>query len=175
MRRLAEIDRLKLVGLLADRLAFERAAAIRYGEILTRLADAEPAVQRIVPRLEQQLADERAQAAWLERELQRLEAPIDRVRAHVERTQVDCDALFGDRGSTVVELVRSLHRLELGDVAAWELLTAVAARADDEPARRAFSAIADGERAHLAFVERVAVELAVNDALGWPVTLPIAP
>lgn len=175
MRRLAEIDRLKLVGLLADRLAFERAAAIRYGETLARLAGAEPAVQRILPRLELQLADERAHASWLERELHRLDAPIEQVRAHVERMQVDCDALFGDRGNSVLDLVRSLHRLEIGDVAAWEILTAVAARADDEPARRAFAAIAEGERAHLAFIERVTVELAVNDALGWPVTLPIAP
>ena len=175
MRRLAEIDRLKLVGLLADRLAFERAAAARYGEALTLLGEAEPALRRIVPRLELQLADERAHASWLERELQRLEAPIERVRAHLERMQPECDALFGDRSHGVLALVRSLHRLELGDVAGWELLTAVAARADDEPARRAFSAIAEGERAHLVFIERVSVELAVNDALGWPVTLPIAP
>lgn len=71
--------------------------------------------------------------------------------------------------------MRALVRLEHADADAWEILVEVAARAGDEPARGAFARRRDEERAHARFVHRVLVELTVNDALGIPVTLPIAP
>jgi hypothetical protein len=175
MRTLAEIDRKKLVGMLADRLAFERAAAARYRAVLPELRGAEPAVLRIVPRLEQQLVEEEDHARWLEAELTRLEAPLELVRAPAERGQRDCDALFGDRGGSVIELVSALHRLELGDLEGWDLLVAVAERAGDEPARRELGLRRGEEARHVEYLHRVLVELAVNHALGHPVTLPAAP
>jgi hypothetical protein len=74
-----------------------------------------------------------------------------------------------------LELVRGLLRLELADADGWEILVEVAARAGDEPARSALARRRDEERGHARFLHRVLVELTVNDTLGHPVTLPIAP
>ncbi len=175
MRVLATIDRLKLVGMLADRLAFGRAAPARYDEVIEELRRAEPAVQRIVPRLEQQRADETASATWLQDRLHTLEAPVEQVRARGELVAVECVALFGDRGRSVFEMVRSLHRLGMADVEAWELMAKVAERGGDEPARKELSARRDEERGHMRFLERVLVVLAVNEVLGYPVSLPVSP
>ncbi len=173
--RCKTIDRNKLAGLLADRLAFERAAAEHYAAVLPLLRAAEPAVERIVPQLEQQLLEEQEHARWLEAQLARLRAEPELVRAHLERTRAAHAALLGERGASVLELISSLHRLEIADVDGWELLAAVAARAADEPARRDLGARCEAEQRHRRFVHRVLVELAVNQTIGEPVTLPIAP
>ncbi|HEX6837952.1 MAG TPA: hypothetical protein VF334_15345 [Polyangia bacterium] len=175
MRRLAEIDRGKLVGILADRLGFERAAVARYRVVVAELERAEPAVQRIVPRLGQQLGEKSEHVTWLQGELHRLEAPYETVRARSEQAQRDCERLFGDGAPSALEMLRGLGRLELADADAWEILVDVAARAGDEPARSGFARRRDEERGHARFLHRVLVELTVNDTLGHPVTLPIAP
>jgi hypothetical protein len=180
MRRLAEIDRHKLIDVLAERLASERAGVRLYDAICTRVASAEPAVQRMLPRLEQQRAEEQAHADWLDAQLVALEAGsiatgntrrVTRVRLETEGLQRIAD----DGAATVQELFHALLLFELADDGGWELLVQLAARGDDRAAHEAFAPRREAERAHVSFVRRAVTELLINEVLGYPVTLPIGP
>jgi bacterioferritin (cytochrome b1) len=175
MRRLAEIDRLKLVEILRERLFFEERSARLHEVVIARLAPEEPAIRRVVPRLEQHRDQERAHADWLRVQLQRLEAapePAPPSRAVVEELGA-LERLIADRAASVTEVLQALLSAEHDDHDAWEILVELAERAGDQPAREDFADRRAVEEVHVAYLKRLVTDLARNHVLGTPVTLPL--
>ena len=178
MRRLAELNRLKLIDVLAERLAFERAGVRLYDAVLSRLESAEPAVRRMLPRVEQQRAEAQAHAAWLEAQLRGLEAGAAAGTRRAELAHLETEGLLriaGDGAATVQEMFHALYVFELTDEGGWDLLVQLADRGGDRTAREELGRRREAARAHVAFVRRALTELLVNEVLGSPVTLPIGP
>lgn len=178
MRRLAEINRAKLVEVLSERLAFERLGVRLYDQLLARLADAEPAIARMRPRVEQQRDEEREHVAWLEAQLGHLDGGGAGGGRRVALVQTESQGLahvVGDGASTVAEAFHALWAAELADAGGWELLVGLAEAADDAPAVDEFARRRDTERLHVAFLRRALAAFLRNDVIGAPVTMPIEP
>jgi hypothetical protein len=175
MRRLAEIDRGKLAEALGERLVFEKRSVLLYERAIARFRSMEPAIRRIVPRLEQHRDDERAHADWLTMQLQRLESPPPAPSRLMELEWASFEGVFADENAGARQLLSVLLLAERDDHFAWELLVRVAERAGDLAAQKELSLRHEQERLHVAYLERVLVECTCNHVLGVPVTLPIDP
>jgi bacterioferritin (cytochrome b1) len=173
MRRLAEIDRPKLIALLRERLLFEEQSARLHQAVIERLRTEEPAIRRILPRLEENRDQEREHAQWLEVQLRRLEAPPEPLPGSPVAERSAAEQLIADPTITVVEVLHALVAVEHEDHDAWQILGAVAERAGDLPAQQDFAKRSDEEALHVAYLKRLLAELAQNDVLGTPVTLPL--
>ena len=178
MRRLAEINRDKLIDVLDERLAFERVSLRLYDAIIARVAHEEPAIRRMLPRLEDQRAEEREHASWLERQLVRLEADPTRQQRRARVAELETHGLeqvIVTADATVGEMMHALGIAELADEAGWRLLVELARDAGDLPAVEELEHRRAAEEAHVGFAQRALRELARNDVLGVPVTLPNSP
>jgi bacterioferritin (cytochrome b1) len=175
MRRLAEQNRGKLIDLLMERLAFERAAMGLYDVVIGRLREEEPAVRRMLPQVEVQRDQEAEHVDWLETQVRALggnpEGMTGRSRL-VARELSGVEEVVRDRGARIAELLHALLAFELSDAAGWRVLVALAERVSDEPARLAFDGRLRHEEAHCAFLQRALEALTENDVTGAPVTLP---
>jgi bacterioferritin (cytochrome b1) len=175
MRKLAEQNRAKLIDLLMERLAFERAAVALYDTLLSRLREEEPAVRRMLPQLEVQRDQESEHVTWLELQVRALGGNPEGMTARsrlVARESSGLEEVVGDREARVAELLHALWVAELTDGAGWRVLVALADRVGDEAARIAFEERRRQEEHHGAFLQRAIEALAENDVTGAPVTLP---
>lgn len=177
MRRLAEINRPKLIEVLGERLAFERQAVRLYDVALLRMEDVEPALARMRPRLELQRDQEREHAEYLEGVLAALEgdgaAGGGRRAALVAIESQGVSAVVGDGASSIADIFHALLTAELADGAGWELLVELAEAAGDRPAIDAFARRAEEELLHAAFLRRALAAFLRNDVIGAPETMPI--
>lgn len=176
MRTLAEINRPKLIDVLAERPAFGRAGVRLYDAVVARLEPAEPAVRRMLPRVEQMRAEHHAELAWAEALLDALEAGAAAGVRRVEMAQLETAGLLRiaeDGAATIQELFRALWLFELAHEGGWDLLVRLAERAGDLPARDELGRWRAQAEAHARYAHRALVELLINEVLGRPVTLPI--
>ncbi|HZS37034.1 MAG TPA: ferritin-like domain-containing protein [Polyangia bacterium] len=178
MRRLAEVNRHKLIDVLNERAASERASARLYGRVVERVANAEPAIRRMLARLELQRDEELEHGRWLEAQLRALGSDGFAVTARTQRVIGELrglEALILDGGASIPELFHALLIAELADAVGWHLLVKLAERADDRPAVEAFGKRLANQEEHVAFLRRAAEEFLRNDVLGVAVTMPIGP
>jgi len=178
MRRLAEINRDKLIDVLDERLAFERVSIRLHGVIIQRVAVEEPAFRRMLPRLEEQRDEAREHVDWLTRQLEALDAAPSNERRRVRLAALQSRGLeeaMVAEDATVGEMLHALATAELAGEAGWQILVELARSAGDLPAVEEFERRRRQETAHAGFVGKALREVTRNDVLGVPVTLPIGP
>lgn len=164
MRVLAEINRSRVLAVLIRRLAEEREKIARYRGLVGELATAEPALRRILPRVEIQLGEERELVGWLEARLRDLGDPL----APRDPGGEGVAAPIG-----VVEALRALLATELADEQGWAQLEEVAILARDHGAEDALRRWRQRAATHGRYLAAVLARLLENDLLGRPVTLPL--
>jgi hypothetical protein len=174
---LIERNRRKVIELLKERLRCARAARRLYLALVTELATAEPALGRLLPRIARQRQETDEHCAWLESVLRTFGVdPSPNVVTPRERELLGQLGALADPGRPgIPAALRALWRLELIDEAGWDLLAYLAEGAADDHALGELSRRRAALTAHVAFLTRALRELARNEVLGVPVTLPTAP
>jgi rubrerythrin len=167
MQKLARYDKVKLIDLLSERLAFERAGVGLYDSVLDRL-DSSTALWAFREELEKFRADEMEHRDWLASQIERLGGDPD----------VETDlALLVDQESAGIQMIvavddvfsHAMHALlsaELMDNAGWELLIELADDADDREAREEFRVRLHQEENHLLFARTTMLALVRKAVLG---------
>src|SRR5437868_3256316 len=141
MHRLSQANRHKLIDLLNERAASERASARLYARVVERVSNAEPAIRRVLPRLQQQRTEGIEHGRWLDAQLRALGSDSFTITARTQRLIGELrgvEQLVVDEGASIADLFHALLIAELTNTLGWQLLVALADRADDRPAAEAF-------------------------------------
>lgn len=169
MKRLAEHNREKLIDLLCERCAFERAGVRLYDTILSKLDATSGAPQVFRDEMERFRDQEKEHEAWLEQCIRDLGGDPSVRTESVQLIQRESKGI-----EQVVEtdelLPHAMHALltaELVDNAGWELLIELADDADDREAREEFRKRLHEEEDHLIFVRSAMLAFARKDVLGY--------
>jgi bacterioferritin (cytochrome b1) len=167
MRTVSRTHRSKVIELLSERLAFERASVKLYEAILQRLRPRGGPFESVQARLRLIREEEKSHQEWLEEQVRTLggdpELETDGsllVRAEWRRIAEDSES-----DHEPARLFQALLNAELFDNAGWELLVELADRAQDEEARDAFLQRLHEEQEHLLFVSHLASVFARNEVL----------
>ena len=169
MQKLARHNRDKLIDILSERLAFERASVKLYDVVLSKMRNLkDPVSIRLYAPLEDFRGHEKEHEEWLESQLRALGATgherTDRADL-VERESIGIERVVrGD--DDVVHLVHALLTAELVDNAGWELLLELADDADDDVARRDFRKRLHEEEEHLSELRRAMLSIVRREVLG---------
>jgi bacterioferritin (cytochrome b1) len=169
MNRLAKHNREKLIDMLCERLAFERASVRLYDTILGRLERAGGPGDPVRTEMARYRGQEKEHAEWLERCIRDLGGDADaktEMAQLVERESKGFEHVI-ETDELLPHAMHALLAAELVDNAGWELLIELADDADDRPAREAFRARLHEEEDHLAFVRTAMLSFARRDVLGY--------
>ncbi len=175
MEKLASHDRSKVIDLLNERLAFERAGVKLYDRVLEVMRSAGDAnVARMLPEMEEHRSEEKEHEEWLEECIRALGGDA---HAETERSRLVTRESKGieEIAMSDAELPHLLHALlaaELVDNAGWDLLAQVADEAGDHEAKRDFKKRLHEEEDHLLFIRKAVERLAFEDVLGEEAKLP---
>mgnify|MGYP005814240029 CR=1 FL=1 len=175
MDKLAQYDRSKVIDVLTERLAFERAGVKLYDRILAVMRGmADENVARMIPEMEGHRNEEKEHEEWLEEQIRAMGGS-----AHAE---TDLSRLVTRESKGIEEVVMSdaelphlLHALlaaELVDNAGWDLLAHIAGEAGDHGAKREFKKRLHQEEDHLLFVRKAVEKLSFQRVLGEDTQLP---
>jgi len=172
MRKVGAMHRSKVICLLAERLAFERAAVKLYDGVLERLRSRGGPYHTVQAHLRRIREEEKAHEEWLEEQLRQLGGETGpegerllEVRREARRRE---DVLLGD--PEPAQLFRQLLAAEVSDVGGWELLLEIAGRAQDDEARDAFQQRLHEEQEHFRFLCHIAAVFAGSEILDETVT-----
>jgi hypothetical protein len=150
-----------MAGLLARQLERYRVMIDRYGMLGRALADEEPALRRIQPRIAVLAEEEQDIAQALDAELRTLGAEVPAGGPSAAPAPL-----------AVIDTLRQLLADELYAASAWGTLADVAAAARDDGAVDTLRRWRDIADAHAAYLSRVVSLITANAVLGTPVTLP---
>lgn len=163
MRKIGAMHRSKLIGLLAARLASERAAGGLYESVLHRLRTRGGPYQLVMAHLRRMREEEKEHEEWLEEQLRLLGGDV---RPDLEDPRNDAVM----RGSEPAQLLRLLLEAEVADAGGWELLVEIASRAQDDEAREAFEQRLHEEQEHFRLLCHMAAVLTGNEIIDETVT-----
>ena len=174
MDKLAKKNVGKVIDLLSERLAFERAAVKLYDTLHARLRVAtDPALRALLEQIEHDRDEEKEHEEWLEEQIRALggdaHAPTERsvlVRAEsegVERVMRRDDSIPHD--------FHALLTAELADNGGWDLLVRIADEFGDYDAKREFRKRLREEQEHVLFVRKAVERFVKQELLGAPVPL----
>jgi bacterioferritin (cytochrome b1) len=171
MKKLAKYNREKLIDLLSERLAFERAAVKLYDTILAKL-DVSPGAAEVAAFRDEMQAyrdEEKEHEEWLEEAIRglggdagartELAGLVARESAGIEQV-VETDDLLP-------HAIHALLAAELLDNSGWQLLVELADDADDREAREQFRKRLHEEEDHLLFARSAMLAFARKDVLGY--------
>ncbi|HET6436813.1 MAG TPA: DUF892 family protein [Anaeromyxobacter sp.] len=175
MEQLAKHNTAKVIDVLNERLAFERAGVKLYDRILLVMqATPDENVTRMLQEMQAHRDEEKEHEEWLEDQIRALGGD-----AH---TETDKSRLVTRESKGIEEVVMSeaklphlLHALlaaELVDNAGWDLLAQLADEAGDRDAKKAFKKRLHEEEDHLLFVRRAVERLSFEEVLGEEAKLP---
>ena len=179
MEKLASKNPEKVVDLLCERLAFERAGVKLYDAMIAKLQlSNEPEVHRTLRAMHEHRNHEKEHEEWLEAQIRALggdaHSVTDMARlATIESRGIEDIVLDGDNAP--VPLFHALLAAELADNAGWDLLVALADECGDRSAKREFKKRLHEEEEHLVFVRRALASLAMHDVLGEELDMPVRP
>lgn len=169
MQKLARHNRDKLIDILSERLACERAGVKLYDVVLSKMKNmTDPVSVRLYAPLEDFRGHEKEHEEWLESQLRTLGATghehTDRADL-VQRESIGIERVVrGD--DDVVHLVHALLTAELIDNSGWELLLELADDADDDVARREFRKRLHEEAEHLSALRLAMLSIVRREVLG---------
>jgi rubrerythrin len=178
MNKLAEKNVGRLIDLLNERLAFERAGVKLYDAILERMrASGDPQIQRMLDQMQEHREDEKRHEEWLEEQIRALggdaHAPTEKsilVQAESQGIEhvVQRDPL----------LPHDFHALlvaELADNAGWDLLVQLADEMGDRDAKKEFKKRLHEEEEHLIFVRKAVEQFTKQELTGESQKMPASP
>ncbi len=175
MGDVAKHDPAKLIDVLNERLAFERAGVKLYDRILEVMrAAGDEGVARMIPEMQKHRDEEKEHEEWLEAQIRALggdahtETPKSRLVTR-ESKGIE-EVVMSD--AELPHLLHALLAAELVDNAGWDLLAEVADEAGDGKAKREFKRRLHEEEDHLMFVRKAVEKLAFGEVLGEDVKLP---
>jgi rubrerythrin len=179
MKRLAEKNRSKVIDLLTERLAFERAGVKLYDAILARMeSSAEEEVVAMVDQMREYRNQEWEHEEFLEEQIRELggdghgQTELARL---THRESLGIEEVVFDPTSPLPHLFHALLTAELVDNAGWDLLVELADEAGDKEAKKGFKRCLKEEEAHLVFVREAMERFARRDVLGEPAETPAGP
>jgi bacterioferritin (cytochrome b1) len=175
MADLAKHDPAKVIDLLNERLAFERAGVKLYDRILQVMRAAmDEDVTRMIPEMQKHRDEEKEHEEWLEARIRDLggdaHADTDRSRLVTRESKGIEEVVMSD--TQLPHLLHALLAAELVDNAGWDLLAQIADEAGDHGAKREFKKRLHEEEDHLLLVRKAVERLSVADVLGAEPKLP---
>lgn len=175
MEKLAKYDASKVIDVLNERLAFERAGVKLYDRVLEVVrASADENAQRMLEELQQHRDEEKEHEEWLEAQIRGLggdaHAETEKSRLVTRESKGIEEVVLSD--AELPHLLHALLAAELVDNAGWDLLTQLADEAGDREAKREFKQRLHQEEDHLIFVRKAVEKLSISDVLGKEQKLP---
>ncbi len=175
MEKLARHGAGKVIDVLNERLAFERAGVKLYDRVLEVVrASTDENVQRMLEELQEHRDEEKEHEEWLEEQIRGLggdaHAETEKSRLVTRESKGIEEVVMSD--AQLPHLLHALLAAELVDNAGWDLLTQLADEAGDRDAKREFKRRLHEEEDHLVFVRKAFEKLSFQEVLGEDVTLP---
>ncbi len=175
MKDLANYDKVKVIDVLNERLAFERAGVKLYDRVLEVMrASGDENVMRMLDEMQGHREEEKEHEEWLEEQIRSLggdaHAETDKSRLVTRESKGIEEVVMSD--AELPHLFHALLAAELVDNAGWDLLAQIADEAGDHSAKRDFKKRLHEEEDHLLFVRRAVEKLSVAEVLGKAEKLP---
>ncbi len=175
MEKLAKYDAAKVIDVLNERLAFERAGVKLYDRVLeVARAAADPNVGRMLEELQQHRDEEKEHEEWLEAQIRSLggdaHSETEKSRLVTRESKGIEEVVMSE--AQLPHLLHALLAAELVDNAGWDLLAQLADEAGDREAKREFKKRLHEEEDHLLFVRKAVEKLSIAEVLGKEEKLP---
>ncbi len=175
MKHLANYDKVKVIDVLNERLAFERAGVKLYDRICDAIrASADENVQRMLEEMEEHRNEEKEHEEWLEEQIRALggdaHSETDKSRLVTRESKGIEEVVMSD--AQLPHLFHALLAAELVDNAGWDLLVQIADEAGDREAKREFKKRLHEEEDHLLLMRKAMEKLSFQEVLGEDVKLP---
>jgi bacterioferritin (cytochrome b1) len=175
MEEIAKHDRSKVIDVLNERLAFERAGVKLYDRILEVMRGrSDENVARMLSEMEQHRAEEKEHEEWLEEQIRALggdaHGETEKSRLVTRESKGIEEVVMSD--AELPHLFHALLAAELVDNAGWDLLVQLADEAGDRSAKRQFKKRLHEEEDHLLFIRKAVEQLSVREVLGEEAKLP---
>jgi len=175
MQPIPDANRSKLIDVLNERLAFERAGVMLYDRILARMRESQDEnIRRMLDEMEKHRNEEKEHEEWLEEQIRMLGGSAHTDTEHsvlVSReSQGIIDVVMND--PELPHLFHALLAAELVDNAGWDLLVQIADEAGDKASKREFKKRLHEEEDHLLFVRKAVEKFTIKDVLGEDVKMP---
>jgi bacterioferritin (cytochrome b1) len=175
MKELASYDTSKVIDVLNERLAFERAGVKLYDRILEVMrSTGDENVQRMLQEMEQHRNEEKEHEEFLEEQIRALggdaHGETEKSRLVTRESKGIEEVVMSD--AELPHLFHALLAAELVDNAGWDLLVQLADEAGDREAKREFKRRLHEEEDHLIFIRKAVERLSFREVLGEDVKLP---
>ncbi len=175
MADIAKHDPAKVIDVLNERLAFERAGVKLYDRIIGVMkGSARDDVGRMLPEMQKHRDEEKEHEEWLEAQIRSLggdaHSETDRSRLVTRESKGIEEVVMSD--AQLPHLLHALLAAELVDNAGWDLLVDLADEAGDHSAKREFKKRLHEEEDHLLLVKKAVERLSFEDVLGEDTKLP---
>jgi bacterioferritin (cytochrome b1) len=166
MEKLAKKNRTKVIDVLNERLAFERAGVKLYDQILSKIRTSEDeVVVGLLEDMEKHRNEEKEHEEWLEEQIRALggdaHTETEKSRLVTRESQGIEQVIMND--PEIPHLFHALLAAELVDNAGWDLLVDLADEAGDKDAKKAFKTRLHEEEDHLLLVRRAVEKFSVRE------------
>jgi bacterioferritin (cytochrome b1) len=171
MDKLASKNVAKVIDLLSERLAFERASVKLYDTLIARVRACDDAgLRALASDLERHREQEKEHEEWLEEQIRALggDAQLPTERSLLADTESEGVERVIRRDRKIAHDFHALLTAELADNAGWELLAQIAAEMGDEVAQAEFERRLQHEVEHLALVRRTLLALTKEEVSAPP-------
>jgi bacterioferritin (cytochrome b1) len=177
MDKLAKKNVAKVIDLLSERLAFERAGVKLYDTLHGRLRVAtDPALKALLEQVEHNRDEEEEHVEWLEGQIRALggDAHTPTERSVLVRAESEGVERVMRRDDSIPHDFHALLTAELADNAGWDLLVQIADEFGDAAAKKEFKKRLQEEEQHLLFVRKTLLELTKQEVSAPPPPAPEA-
>ena len=162
MEKLAAKNVNKVIDLLSERLAFERAGVKLYDTLLSRLKlSGDPALKGLVGEVQRFRDEEKEHEEWLEEQIRALGGDAHQPTEYTILVQAESEGVerVVRRDESIPHEFHAMLTAELADNAGWDLLVQIADEFGDSDAKKQFRKRLREEEKHLLFVRKTLLEL----------------
>src|SRR3954470_13097253 len=162
MDKLAKKNVTRVIDLLNERLAFERAGVTLYDTLLGRLrASADPEIAGLIDTVQKDREEEKEHEEWLEEQIRAIGGTAHGLSEHAVLVQAESEGVerVMRRDDSIPHDFHALLTAELADNAGWDLLVQLADEFGDSKAKKEFKKRLHEEEKHLLFVRETLLEL----------------
>lgn len=175
MDKLAKKNVTRVIDLLNERLAFERAGVTLYDTLLGRLrASADPEIAGLIDTVQKHREEEKEHEEWLEEQIRALGGDARAPSEHTVLVQAESEGVerVMRRDESIPHDFHALLTAELADNAGWDLLVQIADEFGDSKAKKEFKKRLHEEADHLLFVRKTLLELTKKEVSAPQPELP---
>ena len=175
MEKLAKKNVGKLIDLLSERLAFERAGVRLYDTLLPRLRHSgDPFFKGLIKKVEHVRDEEKEHEEWLEEQIRALGGDAQEPTEHTVLVMTESEGIerVVRRDENIPHELHALLTAELADNAGWDLLVQLADEFGDSAAKKQFKKRLREEAKHLVLVRDAGLEVMKKDVAAPPPAPP---